>query len=225
VIFDEREQYLLLREAFEDETILADLKVDVPLGDFAQLTSVTSYINRDILVSRDASALTGSVSVDLGFPDAGVLLPSNLRDTTDLETWSQELRLASTGDGPFQWVLGGFYSKVDRFYRQRLPTPGYDAFTDARFGAGTSVAVANGFPLNSPYNADIPYDIQQTAVFGEASYNMGRLTITGGGRFYDFTEERRFTSGGLFANGDDQTDETSSNGFTPRVMGCTGSDL
>ncbi len=28
-----------------------------------ELTSVTSYINRDILVSRDASALTGSVSV------------------------------------------------------------------------------------------------------------------------------------------------------------------
>src|SRR3546814_4609048 len=60
-----------------------------------QLTSVTGYIDREILVSRDASALTGSVSVDLGFPDAGVLLPSNLVDTTDLQTFTQELRLRS----------------------------------------------------------------------------------------------------------------------------------
>ena len=213
----EREQYLLLDESFTDETLLTDITARFDLGGMA-LNSVTTYIDRDILVSRDASALTGSVSVDLGYPAAAVTLPSNLLDATDLQQFTQELRLSSTGDGPLQWLIGAFYSQVDRVYSQRLPTPGYDAFTDARFGAGTSAAVANGFPLNSPYNADLPYDIQQTAVFGEASYNMGRLTITGGGRFYDFTEERRFTSGGLFANGDDQTDETSSSGFNPRVL-------
>ena len=219
VTFDEREQYLLLREGFTDETILADLNVTVPLGEFAQLTSVTSYINRDILVSRDASALSGSVSVDLGFPSAGVLLPSNLRDTTDLETWTQEVRLSSAAEGPFQWVLGGFYSKIDRVYRQRLPTPGYDVFTDARFGAGTSVAVANGFPLNSPYNADLPYDIKQVAVFGEASYDLTeRLKATAGARYYDFKETRQFISGGLFSNGDRRADKTSSNGVSPRFI-------
>jgi len=217
VTFGEREQHLLLDESFADETMLADVTASFDLGS-ATLTSVTSYIDRDILVSRDASALTGSVSVDLGYPTAGVLLPSNLLDATALEQFTQELRLSSTGDGPFQWLFGAFYSQVDRVYSQRLPTPGYDAFTDARFGAGTSVAVANGFPLNSPYNADLPYDIQQTAVFGEASYNIDRWTITAGGRFYDFTEQRRFTSGGLFSNGDDRTDETSSSGFTPRVL-------
>ena len=60
-----------------------------------------------------------------------MLLPSNLVDTTDLKTSTQELRLASDRRGPFQWVVGGFYSDIDRIYRQRLPTPGYDAFTDA----------------------------------------------------------------------------------------------
>ena len=92
-----------------------------------------------------------------------MLLPSNLRDTTDLKPLTQELRLGSTGSGPFQWVVGGFYSDVERIYAQRLPTPGYDAFTDAALGAGTSAAVANGFPANSPYNADLPYDIKQKA--------------------------------------------------------------
>ncbi len=218
VTFNEREQFLLLREAFEDETLIADAVIKVGFGG-VDVTSVSTYTNRDILVSRDASALTGSVSVDLGFPDAGVLLPSNLRDSTKVKSFTQELRLSSNDDGPFQWVLGGFYSDTSRDYAQRLPTPGYDAFTDARFGAGTSAAVANGFPLNSPYNADINYDIEQKAVFGEASYQFGdALTATVGGRYYDFSEDRRFVSGGLFANGDDQTGTTSSDGFNPRFL-------
>jgi iron complex outermembrane receptor protein len=213
----EREQYLLIEEDFSDETLLADITASVDLGP-VELTSITTYIDRDIAVNRDASSLSGSVSVDLGFPDAAVVLPSKLVDTTDLEQFTQELRLSSMGDGAFQWLVGVFYSQVDRFYNQRLPTPGYDAYTDATLGAGTAASVANGFGPDSPYNASLPYDIKQTAVFGEASYNIDRWTVTAGGRFYDFTEERRFTSGGLFANGDDQTDETSSSGFTPRVL-------
>ncbi|WP_207774740.1 TonB-dependent receptor [Sphingosinicella sp. YJ22] len=218
VTFREREQFLLLDEAFEDQTMIADLTARIDLGPVA-LTSVTSYIDREILVSRDASALTGSVSVDLGFPAAGVLLPSNLLDTTELESFVQEVRLASDYDSPLQWLIGAFYSQTDRTYAQRLPTPGYDAFTDARFGAGTSAAVANGFGPNSPYNADLPYDIRQTAVFGEATLDVTeRLRITAGARYYDFEEERRFTSGGLFSNGDDRTDRTASDGVSPRLI-------
>ena len=218
VTFDEREQHLLLREKFADNTFLADLTASFGFGG-VELTSVTSYIDRSVLVSRDASALTGSVSVDLGFPTAGVLLPSNLVDTTQLETFTQEIRLGSDRPGPFQWLVGAFYSTVDRIYAQRLPTPGYDAFTDARFGAGTSAAVANGFPLNSPYNADLPYDIKQLAVFGEASFDItDQFTATAGLRYYDFKEVRSFVSGGLFSNGDNETDETKSDGFSPRVL-------
>lgn len=216
----EREQFLLLPEAFEDETLIADLTIKVGLGNL-DLTSVSSYINRDILVSRDASALTGSVSISpLGLPDAAVLLPSNLRDTTDLETVTQELRLASDYDGPFQWLIGGFYSDVQRDYRQRLPTPGYDALADATLGAGTSAGAANGFPADSPFNSDLPFDITQFAVFGEASYDItDKLTFTAGGRYYDFEETRVITTGGLFANGDvGVVDETASNGFTPRFL-------
>jgi iron complex outermembrane receptor protein len=213
----ERQQYLLLNEAFEDEFLLADLTASIGFG-AVTLTSVTSYVDRDILVSRDASALTGSVSVDLGFPAAAVLLPSNLRDTTKLEQFTQEVRLSSDYDGPVQWVIGGFYSNVDRTYAQRLPTPGYDAVTDAVLGAGTSAAVANGFGPDSPYNADLPYNIKQKALFGEASYEIGKLTATAGLRWYDFEETRQFISGGLFANGDNREDTTQSDGFNPRFL-------
>jgi outer membrane receptor protein involved in Fe transport len=218
VTLQERQQYLLQREKFEDKTTIADATIKVGFGSW-DLTSVTTHTDRDILVSRDASALTGSVSVDLGFPGAGVLLPSRLNDTTKFKGFTQELRLSSAGKGPLQWLVGAFYADTDRKYAQRLPTPGYDAFTDARFGAGTSAAVANGFPLNSPYNADIPYNLKQTAIFGEMSYEMTKeLTATVGGRKYDYKEERTFKSGGLFSDGNNNFDKTKSDGFNPRLL-------
>ncbi|MBL8518969.1 MAG: TonB-dependent receptor [Betaproteobacteria bacterium] len=218
VTFQDHQQYLLQREKFEDKTTIADLVVNAVFGSW-DLTSVTTHTERDILVSRDASALTGSVSVDLGFPAAGVLLPSRLNDTTDLKSFTQELRLSSKSKGPLQWVVGAFFADTDRKYAQRLPTPGYDGFTDTVLGAGTSAAVANGYGANSPYNADLPYNLKQNAIFGEMSYELSKqLTATVGGRYYDYEEERRFRSGGLFSDGNNNFDKTSSDGFNPRVL-------
>ena len=59
-------------------------------------------------------------------------LNSPLYDTTDLQAFSQEIRLASTEEGPFQWVAGVFYQQYDREYGQNLPTPGYDALAAGR---------------------------------------------------------------------------------------------
>jgi iron complex outermembrane recepter protein len=109
VTLGDNQQFLRLREEFKDETLLGDLVIEYDLGQMA-LTSITSYTSRNILVSRDASALTGSVSIDLGFPDPAVELPSNLRDNTDLNQVTQEVRLTSTSGGPFQWLVGVFYS-------------------------------------------------------------------------------------------------------------------
>ena len=238
----ERTIYLKVPEKFRDKTALADLTVSYDFGP-VELTSVSSKLWRNILVSRDASALTGSISVDFGFPPAAINLPSNLVDTTKLDQFTQELRFASTGGGPFQWVFGGFYSNAHRTYHQRLPTPGYDAIADATFiatcvpdnpatplvneGAAcanpilgipkTSAAADNGFGLvDNPYHADLPYADKQKALFGEASYKFSQFKVTAGGRWYNFKERRRFHSGGIFSGGDDRTDRTSSNGFSPR---------
>lgn len=215
---DEREQYLLVDEGFEDETTIADIVVNWGLEPF-DVTFVGSYTDREILVSRDASALTGSVSSDLGFATSGILLPSNLQDSTDVEQYTAELRLSSNNDGNFHWLAGVFWSDTEREYSQSLPTPGYDVETDAALGAGTAAGAANGFGADSPYNAFLPYDLEQKAVFGEINYDVtDRLHLTVGARWYDYEEERDFISGGLFSNGDNQTDETESDGFTPRVM-------
>jgi outer membrane receptor protein involved in Fe transport len=80
--------------------------------------------------------------------------------------------------------------------------------------------VDNGFGLaDQPYKADVPYDIEQAAIFGEASLDVtDRLTLTAGARYFEHQENRRFHSGGLFSNGDDDTDSTESSGWTPRVI-------
>src|SRR5258708_14996260 len=102
VTFADRQQYLLQREKFEDKTTIADIPAKVGSAGW-DLTSVPTPTKRDILVSRDASALTGSVSVDLGFPSADALLPSGLNDTTDFKGLTQDFRLSSRGAGRLHW--------------------------------------------------------------------------------------------------------------------------
>jgi len=211
----EREQHLLLDEAFEDETLIFDTVINWSIEDLFDVTYSVSYINRDLLVSRDASALTGSVSVDLGFAEDQVANPSNLRDTTDLEQMTHELRLSSSDDGAFQWLAGVFYSDVERDYSQRLPTPGYDALWIP--SADTNFPDA----VDSPYNSDLTYDLRQIALFGEATYKLlDRLGLTAGLRWYDWEEDKTFRSGGGFSNADAQSQDitVSSDGFTPRFM-------
>ena len=215
ITLGEREQFLLLDEAFEDETLIFDTVVNWSIEDFFDVTYSASYINRDLLVSRDASALTGSVSVDVPtIAEGEVLRPSNLRDTTDLEQMTHELRLSSNDDRALQWLAGVFYSNVERDYSQRLPTPGYDDLL---------YAASDNFPgtEDSPYISDLTYDLRQVAIFGEATYKLlGRLGLTAGLRWYDWEEDKTFRSGGRFSNSAAQNqDETiSSDGFSPRFM-------
>jgi len=215
----EREQFLLQRESFEDDTVIADLTVWAGFNNF-DFTSVTSFTDREILVSRDGSALTHSVSEDLNLSPSANAIPSNLIDFTEISQLTQEVRLSSNGTGALDWVVGVFYSDTERDYQQTLPTPGYDAFIDLALGAGTAAATSNGFAADSPFNSVLPYDLEQIAVFGEISYAFtDRLGLTVGGRFYDYDETRTITSGGLFANGDSGTlNETSADGFNPRVL-------
>ncbi len=210
-----RQQFLLLEEAFEDETLLLDNTIKWNPNDRIEATYVASYTQRDLLVSRDSSALAGSVAVDLELPVAAVLIPSNLRDTTELEQMTHEVRVASTDNSPFQWQAGVFYSNIKRDYAQRLPMPGYDGYL---FDPST----LNGYTVkDSPYNSNLTYDLRQVAVFGEATYTLfDRLGLTAGLRWYDWEEDKTFRSGGVFSNSaaQNQNVTVSSNGFTPRFM-------
>jgi iron complex outermembrane receptor protein len=221
ITLGERDQVTQIREGLTDEFFMGDLELDFGFGGEVGMTSVTSYIDRQVEVVRDASQLTGSVSVDFGVATpAEVRLDSPLIDTTDLQVFSQELRIASTGEGPFQWLAGAFYQQVDREYGQNLPTPGYDAILLRRTPPGRDSAFYNA-PPDTPYYSDLSYDFSQFALFGEATYRFTpQWAITAGLRYYDFSEDRTLTFAGAFADQGytDEPGSTDSDGLSPRVI-------
>ena len=231
IAIGERQQFTQLQEKFTDDFLLADLNVEFDLGG-AVLTSVTSFTDRDILVVRDATQLTGSVTwFNIGGTEDQVRLSSALHDATKVEVFTQELRLASDTDSRFQWVLGGFYSDIKRDYGQTLPTPGYDAMLIDVLcpSPPTDCGVtgpAFGGPVDSPFFSDIPYDFKQMAFFAEGTVDVtDQFALTVGGRYYDFDEDRFLYFGGIFADSDGGPDEptngpgsTSDDGFLPRVL-------
>jgi iron complex outermembrane recepter protein len=133
----------------------------------AQLTSSTSYI--DSLLDFDASFLT-SPAFGSGF----------LRNDSTFKTTSftQEVRLASSNEGAFGWLVGGYYS---------------DGKIKSDICLGLIVPCAAPFP---PFNINSTGQIKTRAFafFGELSYKMfdDRLTATIGGRYF---EDKRRTQG------------------------------
>jgi iron complex outermembrane receptor protein len=211
----ERGQVTQFREGLTDEFTMGDLKLEFGFGGDLGMTSVTTYIDRQVEVDRDASQLTGSVTFDVqgaaGNP-ANVRLNSPLIDQTDMQVFSQELRLASTGEGPFQWLTGVFYQSADRDYAQTLPTPGYDAILSRPLGYDI---------VDTPYYSRLSYDFKQFAAFGEATYRFSpEWALTGGLRYYNFDEDRVITIAGAFADlaHTNELGSTSSDGVSPRVI-------
>ena len=193
VTIGERQQYTQQHEGMNDNFTLVDIKLDYDFGP-ATLTSVSSYTHRDVLVIRDATQLTGSVTYDI-FGDVPELrVSSPLYDHTHLNVLSQEVRLASNGKSTVDWLVGGFFQHVGRRYGQDLPTPGYDALT------GVPGSELNA-PPDTPFFSDITYHFKQYAAFGEATWHMtDQWALTGGARYYKFQEDRVLNFGGYFAD-------------------------
>jgi iron complex outermembrane recepter protein len=61
-----------------------------------KLTSITSYRTQ-----------SNTNNLDVDFTGADII---NQLNAAKIKTFSQELRLASSGSGPFNWLIGGFYS-------------------------------------------------------------------------------------------------------------------
>src|SRR5262249_17465033 len=128
VTLGEREQFTQIEEPFTDKFTLADLNVNYRIGD-ATLTSITSFNYRDVLVVRDATALTASITGgSIGLPARVYTLNSPLNDKTKAKVFTEELRV-SGGQNKFHWVTGGFYSHTRRDYGQSLPTTGFTALS------------------------------------------------------------------------------------------------
>lgn len=206
-------QFTQFKEKFEDDFFLGDLTIAYDMGDF-DLTSISTYTDRDVLVYRDATALTGSITGgSIGLPPAVYTLDAPLIDTTKVKSFTQEVRLGYQAEGPLTWVLGAFYSHIDRDYAQDLQVAGFEALT----GIPTAGPAA---PRDSLYYSTVPYKQKQFALFGEATYELtDRLDITAGLRWSDYKEDRTLTFDGIFA---ERTigvpGKTKADAWAPRVI-------
>jgi iron complex outermembrane receptor protein len=228
----EREMFIQIDEPYTDDFMLADLNVEYDFGG-AALTSITSFMTRDILVVRDATALTASITggAPLTFPEAIYRIDAPLDDKTDSEVLTQEVRLGgaldfgfgATGDAT-SWVIGGFYSDNHREYGQSLMVEGFDAASaaldpDDGFTPGWTEGAGGRAAIDELYFSDLSYDLRQFAAFGEATVPVGsRLDLTGGLRWYSFKEERDQVFDGIFSDPVARPGEIEADGIAPRFI-------
>jgi iron complex outermembrane recepter protein len=213
----ELEQFTQFEEPFTDEFLLADLNISYEFGN-KTFTSVTSYTDRDILVVRDATALTASITGgSIGLPPAVYNLDAPLDDATTAQVLTQELRLGGESDKT-RWVAGVFYSSIERDYAQSLLVSGFTQLS----GIPSRGLAA---PLDVLFYSDLSYEFDQLALFGEFSWQLSdRFELTAGLRYYDFQEDRVQIFDGIFGNDNNGVSlvatagETDADGFAPRLI-------
>ncbi|MBC2778945.1 TonB-dependent receptor [Parasphingopyxis marina] len=144
-----------------------NFQADFELG-FATLTSITNRLTYDY---RQVFDYDGS-QLALGHEDSDV----------HFSVWSQELRLTSTTDSNFDWLIGGVYN--------------YDRIDDSRDFALTDNVIAAPPPVNSltrSYNQKT----EAWAVYANLGYDFSdRVRLHGSLRYTD--ESRRIYNATLF---------------------------
>ncbi len=213
----DRQQFTQIEEPFDDKFLLGDLNINYKFKDM-DFTSITSYIDRDIDVVRDAGALTSSITGgSIGLPENVYTLDSPLDDATKVKQWTQELRLAGNTD-KLTWLVGAFYTDIQRDYAQDLRVNGFEALS----GIPTQGLRA---PKDSLFWSELSYDFSQFALFGEGTWNVNdKLDLTAGARYYDFNEDRTQIFDGIFGNDNNgkslvsQPGSTDANGIVPRFL-------
>ncbi|GMG86869.1 TonB-dependent receptor [Biformimicrobium ophioploci] len=134
-----------------------NLKVEWDFGG-ATITSVTSLQKADSFSKGDIDG--GWVDFATGATGPGFIpFGATTEDQSDQEQFTQEVRLATDLEGPFNWQAGWFYFDSD------LKVTSIDGF----FGA-----------------TDVTHKNETWAVFGQATYDVSdKLTLTGGLRYTD----------------------------------------
>jgi iron complex outermembrane receptor protein len=223
VTFDDRQEFTQIDEELKDDFTLGDLNIRYDFGSVV-LTSITSYIDRRIRIVRDTTALTASFTGgNIGLPEPIYTLASPLYDNTDATSWTQELRLSGAKER-LQWLGGVFFMNADRDYGQNVTVPGLNAATTPGPGFAAPGALA---PLDTLYFSQFEYDLDQWALFGEATMQLtDKFSLTAGLRYYDYKENKKqFLDGQFSGNPNYPTGVLSipgaveADGIAPRLIG------
>ncbi len=177
---------------FDDPAINEISNAGISLqGDFEfsnfTLTTITSFRNNDVLDNQD---------IDFSSAD---LTNSNLNDI-NTDTFTQEIRLSSNGDGAFDWLIGGFY--FDESIEQETNVffgPAFRPFNDIGLAAagfpltlsqveGIVGAPQGSFFANNSGSSDIStLDNESYSIFGQGDWRVNdSVTLTLG---FNYTQD------------------------------------
>jgi iron complex outermembrane receptor protein len=130
----------------------------------------TLTLNWDLSDNLELTSITAFKSFEMDFffnTEGTEINVTRTSEQFDTEQLSQELRLASTGEGPLQWIAGLYYLDEDK---------------KGALGLVREV----GVPSLRSFNIFAENDTKAWALFGEISYELSdRLTLTAGLRYSD----------------------------------------
>jgi iron complex outermembrane receptor protein len=219
VTLGERQLFTQIQEPTTDNFYLGDLNINYKLSDDVTLTSITSYTYRDLLVTRDAGALTSSITGgSYGVPESAYTLDAPLDDATTAQGWTQEVRV-SGGKDKFVWLGGGYYSTAKKAYGQNLFVSGYEDMVTS----GPAVNTRTVAPEDVLFYSNLDYNTNQFAFFGEGTYSFSdKFSFTAGLRYYNWKDDKTQIFDGLFgaSGGKPQVSagSTTADGVAPRFI-------
>lgn len=163
-----------VEEPNEESTSLLALEIIADLG-FAELTSATGISEYEEIGQRDQTDLLISLEYSYEtFPTFTAFTEENER----IDTLNQEVRLVSTTDSSFNWIVGAFYNRSEDVGYSAEYTPGYAQFA--------------GFdrPDNLEYFSASSTNVTEKAVYGEFGYEItDKWQVTLGARYYEYKIE------------------------------------
>jgi len=169
-------------EALAIDVDVTNLEMNWDLGSFI-LTSSTSNSETESLQDRDIGLFFAPL-IDPSLTD----MPLFLKDSGSVESFTQELRLNTQLDGPWQFLVGGFYQDVELIAQQNLT-----------FDGDPALDLFGGLLL---FDSMLKEDLEQLSFFGEVTFDLtDQLTAVAGVRRYDYDQTSADSADGLFNGG------------------------
>jgi outer membrane receptor protein involved in Fe transport len=174
-------------EPYSDNFTLWSVNANYKFDSF-DVTSVSSHWNRSAAKTQDESEVLYAL---FGFPgptvaDGGVG-PASITENDKTAQFSEELRVASSGDGRLQWLVGLFYSSFT---------------SDLNYYSYVNGLVPAGFGTNDLIVDEQPSTVKQKAAFGELTYKvMEGLKATAGLRYFEYDSTTQTAESGVLTSG------------------------
>jgi outer membrane receptor protein involved in Fe transport len=199
-----------IAEPYTDRFTVYSLPATYTWANFS-VTSASSYWTRTSTQAQDGSE---AVQNALGIPTfdvaAGGIGPVQAQEVDSTHEFSQEIRVASSGEQRFQWIVGGFYSNYH-----------FSIDTGATHVPGLLTAAGGAFGTSNLFHVMSPLRIKEEAGFLHLSYQFDHaVKLEAGARYYAYQSSVSSVANGFAYGGDTpvlNAASASANGVNPMV--------